>query len=383
MILDPDFVFVAPITQSAAGSPREILQGRASAAAVWTGEGPAVNVARPGRPVAQTYGLGGSWVKDFDISKITGDPQSPANSMTAHEAATYYSVGPPLIVHLDDMQPLAKLWVKYMHGVMEQQQSIRLESDMYAWNIASAALGLRHTLIDSFMVSDIITGNLGTTAREGWKWVDPLLSHDLDCNDPDALLGKKLPANKKLPAKQLPNFIHMAHRYVAPVDKGSSGNWPDEWSFAKSHVPADILECGVPLLRAPPADLLRQSRTNKDRSRDAWMQCNIVSRLNQAALDYKRKFCPEGEFDGRKLVRLMEHRSGWGASKDNYCRLEKDWGAEKQDLWCWANAQVEGVQTEKPAGVHRYSPKQRQAWADRKLEPDFTRNTEGIEPDLG
>ena len=45
-----------------------------------------------------------------------------------------------------------------MDRVMEQQQSIRLESDMYAWNIASAALGLRHTLIDSFMVSDIITG---------------------------------------------------------------------------------------------------------------------------------------------------------------------------------------------------------------------------------
>ena len=46
MILDPDFIFLAPITQSAAASPSEILQGRASAAAVWTGEEPAVNVAR-------------------------------------------------------------------------------------------------------------------------------------------------------------------------------------------------------------------------------------------------------------------------------------------------------------------------------------------------
>ena len=109
VILDPDFVFLRPLSQSGAAKPSEILQSQPSAAPMWNGQGPAIDVARPGRPVAQTYGLGGSWVRDFDISKITKDSNSPANALTPDDASKFYAVGPPLIVHRSDMEPLSKL----------------------------------------------------------------------------------------------------------------------------------------------------------------------------------------------------------------------------------------------------------------------------------
>ena len=53
-------------------------------------------------------------------AEIIGDPDSPATGYTASEAAKYFSVGPPMMVHITDLIKLAPLWSKLMRPVVKQ-----------------------------------------------------------------------------------------------------------------------------------------------------------------------------------------------------------------------------------------------------------------------
>ena len=63
----------------------------------------------------------------------------------------------------------------------------------------------------------------------------------------------------------------------------------------------------------------------------AWVMCNTVAHLNQVLITYKRKFCPGGKFERRKLIRLIQSKK-----KDRRC-------SESKDIWCWPLAQIEGL----------------------------------------
>ena len=74
--------------------------------------------------------------------------------------------------------------------------------------------------------------------------------------------------------QKVPTFIHLASNFKAPKSK--------EWMFHKGHVPADILHCGVPLLKESPDnlwDVIPKAQVATKRS--AWILCNTVSRINQ------------------------------------------------------------------------------------------------------
>jgi len=325
-VLDPDFVFVSPLTQ-AAGTPETIIQTKPSASGIWHGGGTPINLVQPGRPVGQRYDMGGKWVSRYDMKAITGDENTAAAEYTPAMMRKYFDVGPPFMVHRTDMGPLAKLWSQFMPRILEQSPEIKLESDMYAYNVAAAHLGLRHTLLEHYMVSN------PDKPGEGWDWVDPFVDKNLNCNSPESLLGQNLAGHRPLPS-----IVHLAHNFKAPVDTG----WPSEWMFHKGHVPEDIFACGTPLIKEAPADLLTVS-TKADllaqntkptrphlRARSAWILCNVVSRLNAVILKHKTKFCKAG-FETRKLVRLIQSKQS-----DQRCRP----GVDK---WCWRLAEIEDL----------------------------------------
>ena len=108
-ILDPDFIFLKPLTQTGEALADIIYDGPASDE---KGALPrlGMDIVRPGRPVAQRYGLGGQWVHKFDVAGITGDPKSHALSYDDRAAGDLFSVGPPMMIHVDDALPLAALW---------------------------------------------------------------------------------------------------------------------------------------------------------------------------------------------------------------------------------------------------------------------------------
>lgn len=128
VILDPDFVFLKPLTMSPlprsdilfSGSPSPVVADIEDA-----------NVVIKGRPVAQHYGLEGGWVTRFPVAKITGEG-SPATTYSSGEAAKWFSVGPPLMLHVDDLTDLAALWQDYMKPVLEVRlRNVRESSNTY------------------------------------------------------------------------------------------------------------------------------------------------------------------------------------------------------------------------------------------------------------
>jgi len=296
-ILDPDFVFIKPLTQT--GSPRsEVLVSRNVDKDVEIVE--PIDIVRKGRPVAQRYGLEGGWVKPkYNLDEITGDPNTPAKKWTREMAAKYTSVGPPMLVHLHDLTDLSVLWEKYMRPVLSLGPDIL--ADMWAYSIASAHLGLKHTILDHYMIS--VWGNRG----EAYDWIDAWPS--LSCRNP-----------VEPPGHRSPIFLHLASNFKAPGEKGP-------WMFHKGHVPAKILDCDMPLIVEAPDDTWEVSR-DRTRRQHAWVLCHTISKLNHVLLMYKQKFCPEG-FEERKLIRLIQSKT-----LDVGC-------SERRDKWCFPLAQIE------------------------------------------
>jgi len=299
-ILDPDFLFLRPLSQSDT-DPANIITSRGQE------KDPEANKpldwVKLGRPVAQRYGLEGGWVHMFGdkLVDIVGDSSSPALTWTSREAAQHTSVGPPLMLHVDDLTKLSKLWAKYMRPVLEHEKDIL--ADMWAYSIASAHLGLKHTTLDQYMVS--------TSGRSGQAY--PFIDvKDLSCRNP-----------LSTPANRLPVFIHMASNFKAP------DRYKGPWMFHKGHVPADILECDSPLIIQPPDDLWRMTDEPKAKQ-NAWILCHAIYYLNHVASLYKEKFCKPG-YENRQLVKLIQRKS-----TDLRC-------SETKDKWCYPIAQIEGL----------------------------------------
>lgn len=192
-ILDPDFLFLKPLVST--GIPREeIIASRGQGETDPSANRP-VDVVKKGRPVAQRYGLEGHQAQKFDLAEITGDPASPALEWTQADARRYTSVGPPLMLHVDDITELAVLWAQYMGPVLARDKDIL--ADMWAYSTGAMHLGLRHTTLDHYMVST--HGRTG----QGFEFIDAWES--MSCLHPQRPHGKHVPV-----------FIHMASNFKAP-----------------------------------------------------------------------------------------------------------------------------------------------------------------------
>lgn len=294
VILDPDFVFVEPITQMPLPESAIIVSSASARGRVHP------NVVLRGRPVAQHYGLGGQWVHKFDVKAIAGE-DSPALKYTDSTANDFFSVGPPLMLHVDDLADLGPIWAKNMRDVLKVETDIL--ADMWAYCMAAAHLGLEHTILDQYMVS-----TWAEHPEQANRWIDDWPS--MQCLDPQQPSGS-----------HQPNFIHLASNFKAPATK--------EWMFHKGHVPGMFLDCNTPLIKDAPDDLWTIS-TGYQAKQSAWVLCHTVSKLNRVAIDYKEKFCPSG-YEKRKLVRLIQDKT-----KDEHCDVRKE-------KWCYPLAQIEDL----------------------------------------
>lgn len=288
-ILDPDFVFLKPFTQRELPASDLLPPGLSDG----------VNVAKKGTPVAQHYGLGGGWVHKFPVKDIVG-ADSHALTYDSNSAAKYFAVGPPLILHADDLTALAPLWSQYMRPVLKHDTDIL--ADMWAYCMASAHLGLHHVILDNYMIST--WGN----EDQAYPWIDKW--PELSCLNPSTPKGFKSP-----------EFIHLASNFKAPESR--------EWMFHKGHVPGKILACDSPLIIESPDDVWTRSKSQNTKQ-SAWVLCHTVSTLNRVILAYKEKFCPAG-YETRKLVRLIQSKT-----LDQGCN-------EMKDKWCYPLAQIEGL----------------------------------------
>jgi hypothetical protein len=315
VVLDPDQLFLKPLTQNAELERPALIQN-------WGGDR---YIARPGKPVGQGYGIA-SFKKYRKVCEETFgvDPTEGCQAAIIAEETTdpqhmhrHYSVGAPYIMAAGDMRRLAPLWSKLTPGVHEIVN--RIEADMWAYSMAAAHLGLAHDRVENHMISDPLGATRWegpaahkTASVEGWHWIDgaylakdaPLAAqHPCRCHTP---------VHSPDPRAQLPTLMHYCQTYKVYHDEPGLS-----FQFGTSKYrmgnDMDILECDHPLLAEPWApsppgvDILGHSTPDRWRKyrdpgltqderfpREAFAMCEVVLLWNVALLDFKKTWCPSG-----------------------------------------------------------------------------------------
>lgn len=147
---------------------------------------------------------------------------------------------------------------------------------MFAYCLAAAHLELHHQTAASFMVS-----STGTGPGEGWSYVDKIPDDNI-CK-PDSI-----------PHEDLPNVMHFCQRY----------GW-GPYFFGKRKLPHSFLSCESPLLKDPPATLLKdfteatfpggntKAFSAKEAKRNVFTVCYMIELLNEAAAYFKANHCSD------------------------------------------------------------------------------------------
>jgi hypothetical protein len=325
-VIDPDFIFLKPFDPFALTSKTMIFEGKGSADITYANEH---MTPTEGHPVGQQYGIGPKWVTwmqtipDF-IEKV-GLQDSPAKEVQRSDASQYYSVGPPYILHVKDAKKLVDSWVEYMIKIRENFPKLVEEdvlAEMYAYCLAAAHHGLKHTQLANYMVSSV------DARGEAWK----VVQEAIDCADEigveNFVSERGVMHYEKCPDKiGNPQFLHMATSFTV-----------QDFKVHKKHIPLNILECGAPLISwtdcgigsnglrreeklnfvylsetgvkksdcfktnaqevwkaaADKSIVCEYSLNNAHCKRTAWMQSQVLSNIYQMQREYKEEFCEAG-----------------------------------------------------------------------------------------
>lgn len=295
VLLDPDMLMLTPLKlpSYSAGAHRvgPQISGGSAEEIIYRGRAPLVDAL--GLPaMGQRYKyLGARWEKAaLRLDDICEAGYEGCLRLGGDELAEFYSAGPPWIVRFGDLKRAAPLWQAYVPRVRRQYR--HLIAEMYAYSLAFASLRIRHALFDHFVVS-----YPGAPAGEqAWSWVDGA--------GPDAD-GDSCASEGPLQGPRLPSFLHYCEIYHV-----------EDWYFQKRDVPhGNALSCEAPLFAEPPQDMLHRARATSDvaaeaehrwerqRVRQAWFLCALLSAMNRAAIGLRRGLCPHG-FNSSRSFRV-------------------------------------------------------------------------------
>jgi peptidyl serine alpha-galactosyltransferase len=276
VIFDPDQFLIRPFVQDFSNEPE--LWTKRLRTNTTTGAESSRKVER-GKPMGARYAYGGSWIHQINITEILNhsiSAPSPVRTWTADYVDDYFSVGPPYLAVGVDMYRIVTTWSDFVVPIYHQTKK-GFMAEMYAYSTAAVHLNLPHTTSRSFMISDPNSG----IWNEGWEWFDHLTSSEV-CNRSIALV---------------PHVIHYCQRYFL-----------GPYFFSKYQLPKgsrddQFLSCGHGLFHEPPpnvGDLYNSSVTldwtfNElnplQRTRMAFLLCQILPRLNDAATFFKDHHC--------------------------------------------------------------------------------------------
>ena len=161
--------------------------------------------------------------------------------------------------------------------------SVRIEIEngrMFAYNLAVAHLGIRHTIATSFMVS-----SPDDSYHENFQMIDKVSDRNI-C--------------KRFPESALPHVIHYCQKYHVGKWFFSKRVFPEFWN--------DFFSCETPLLKRPPNNLAWrytsailpgkgdkvEELTPAKAKRHAFFLCALIDAVNAAATFFKDQHCKEG-----------------------------------------------------------------------------------------
>lgn len=285
VLLDPDMVMLARLILPRIGaSPESVL---------YRGQAPLEEALRL-PAVGQRYRyMAKRWPKaQLRLGEICESWAQGCLSLTAEEVEEHFSVGPPWIIAFRDLRRAAPLWRAYVPRVRKQYRE--LIAEMYAYVLAFASLGVRHAVLDHFVVSY----PNAPPGEHAWQWVE-------DSAAADAEQCSTIGRSRISSANRLPTFLHYCEIYQV-----------EGWYFRKRHVPHEqILDCSSPLFAEPGPEPLRRRQAEVQRSdsvtdwdrqavRQAWFLCALLSALNEAVGGVRAGLCPGGRFNETRSLRV-------------------------------------------------------------------------------
>eukprot|EP00613_Pedinella_sp_CCMP2098_P077813 CAMPEP_0171934422 /NCGR_PEP_ID=MMETSP0993-20121228/32004_1 /TAXON_ID=483369 /ORGANISM="non described non described, Strain CCMP2098" /LENGTH=532 /DNA_ID=CAMNT_0012575125 /DNA_START=203 /DNA_END=1801 /DNA_ORIENTATION=+ len=324
-LLDPDMLFLRPITGL-------FPLGHFLVSPDWKpGEG--WKRVEKGRPAGQQYGLGAHWL-NFNRKYVCGGAGSPCVSTTPREANKYFPVGPPYVVHVDDLRNIAKSWVEMVPRIYEEYPELLAE--MYAYCMAAAHLGLKHFKVDHMMVSNV------DASGEGWPWVDAFLASphaDLEVSQSTVIEQREQKQQRQQQQVEvftgdMPSVVHYCQNYRQSdwlfakrrLPKGSAMTWPP---------PKDsILHCAHPLLAEPPENLTtanffdhndgtKKPLKPRQMQRVNFVLVTVIRGINKALEAFKEDVCDGGGGGDQELRRFSELGGESNLSEDTQVNLQR------------------------------------------------------------
>merc|ERR1719296_1523 len=305
--MDPDFVFLKPLTADLAGRDTAIE---------WEGERP--TRVKKGVVVAQRYGLTNPDPKNTELFTLKlqkdgkEDPslisyvcsgsetaESPCSKATVRDVSLYQSTGVPYLAHKDDWDWLVDGWADTMGRLHKNYVGDQLYADMWAWALTNI-----HHKQRQFVLHDYILTTPAAGQAEYEKWA-PVDETKLDsCENPmDSVITKELSA-------KLPHFIH----YCGPLDESFAKYWFD-WGAedgpntfercddAGSHSLSQIM-APVPNLTVEELKHKKDGRFNNlvEQHRARFLGCTMRSFFKQTLVHSCGTDKPSGSFVAKGLM---------------------------------------------------------------------------------
>jgi len=227
-VLDPDFVFLRPLTADLDGST----------AIEWEGEIP--KRVQKGVVVAQRYSLEYPEPDNMNLFQLElqsdgkEDPnmlsyvcsgsrtaESGCTNITQREVGLYQSTGVPYLAHRDDWRWLVDSWADVMGRLHKHYVGDQLYADMYSWILANAHRRQRQLVLHNYIFSSVQPPQ---SDYERWAPIDAL-ALDSCANPVGQVLTQKVSAS-------LPHFIH----YCVPLDDSFNKYWFDWRAESGPHV---------------------------------------------------------------------------------------------------------------------------------------------------
>ena len=263
---------------------------------------------RRGHPVSQKYGIGAKWVRGNWTGFCDGINYNNTDCQSKNERYIweYYSVGPPYMMHIDDWKLISDKWVKFSPLALKWDPPPSILAEMYSYVIACAIYNLKHEYLLSMVSSP-----------DSNKYMENTFDIDLYKTDHGQFKF---------------HILHYCHGYWLGEKRNTGTIRNGGWNFHKGHIPTEFLyNCDIPLLVEITDDEDFSIYKERDQSKIegqygmVWVLKVLISRINEAVLNYRVKYCNNTFEPSYKLV-LQQPEADKNGRRMNYILNDYDGG---------------------------------------------------------
>jgi len=280
VIMDPDMIMLRPFPDELSTKDEKELWymnlGNAMAQEIMQGH-----------PMAQRRPYPTTWWKGVDPSNLPAtvvEGIARLQQLDTIAVGQHYAAGPPFLAVARDAYSLLRIWNEATYPLYKALDEMIIREPHGPYNVAAAALQKPAHLAESFAVSDF--------RDDGLNLFKEILK-------PDRVAANEVPGCRDFPNEIKPHILQYSKRYAIG----------DKFIIGKHYVPMDLIGknegCQKPLFMEPPDDIGSQVNYYIDPEikdtvkidnahlvhQMAFMVCETIHALNEAAIYYKRNLC--------------------------------------------------------------------------------------------